>query len=200
LPVAVVAEESLGTKMEDQSLLSRAAPGWSEPAFREIFLEHYGRVKGTLCRLVGDPSQAEELANEVFWRLYHRRIVPGPDGNLNGWLYRTATRLGIDALRAAGRRRQYEHAGASSLAGSINQPDPLEEMLRAEKRRKVRSTLALLRPGRAQLLILRASGFSYKELACILNLKGGSVGTMLIRAENDFRRRYLKLYGKEEAL
>jgi RNA polymerase sigma-70 factor (ECF subfamily) len=179
---------------------SSTEPAWPEGAFRQAFLEHYGRVTAVLYRLVGDTARAEELANDVFWRLYQRRIVPGPDGNLAGWLYRTATHLGVDALRAAARRKQYERAAGRSLAESATRSDPLRDVLREETRQRVRAILASLRPAQAQLLILRASGFSYKELAGALAMKPGSVGTMLIRAEAEFRKHYLRRYGKKEAL
>ncbi len=78
--------------------------------------------------------------------------------------------------------------------------DPLDDVLRAEKRARVRATLASLKPSQAQVLILRASGFSYKELADTLGVKTGSVGTMLIRAEAEFRKCYLEMHGNEEEL
>lgn len=186
--------------VEDQVRPSGADAPWPDDAFRETFLEHYGRVTSVLCRLVGDPAQADELANEVFWRLYRRRIKTGPDGNLGGWLYRTATNLGVDALRAAARRKRYEQAAARPSASGGAGPDPLRELLREETRARVRLVLGSLRSAQAQLLILRASGFSYRELAQILRLKAGSVGTMLIRAEAEFRKRYVRLYGNEEVL
>ena len=75
---------------------------------------------------------------------------------------------------------------------------PLEEVLREEKRSRVRAVLARLKPVQAQILILRAGGFSYKELAEALGVKGGSVGTMLARAEAEFHRSYLEAYGQGE--
>jgi RNA polymerase sigma-70 factor, ECF subfamily len=202
MPVLIGTKESwnghaaLGAKVS----ASATEPRWPEDAFREVFLEHYGRVTGVLYRLVGDAARAEELASDVFWRLYQQRLVSGPGGNLPGWLYRTATNLGIDALRAAARRKHYEQAAARSLAEAASPPDPLDEVLVEEKRRGVRAALASLRPAQARLLILRASGFSYQELAQILKVKAGSVGTMLIRAEAAFRKRYLSLQGNKEDL
>jgi RNA polymerase sigma factor (sigma-70 family) len=187
---------ALGAKVN----LSSTESSWSEQVFRDAFLRHYARVMGILCGLVGNVARAEELTNDVFCRLYQQRIVPGPDGNIGGWLYRTATHLGIDALRAAARRKQYEQAAARFFAESDAQSDPLREVLREETRQRVRGVLATLRPAQAQLLILRASGFSYKELADVLKVKAGSVGTMLIRAEAAFRKRYLRLHGTKEAL
>ena len=176
---------------------TRSPQTWSEAAFRELYLEHYQRVVGVLLRLVGGHAEAEELANEVFWKLYRQRLLPDPGGNVGGWLYRTATNLGIDAVRSAARRRQYEGEAGRMQLEAGGTAGPLDEVLRAEKCDRVRAVLARLRPAQAQILTLRHGGFSYKELAEILGVAGGSVGTMLTRAEAEFARRYLEFYGEE---
>ncbi|HEX5410498.1 MAG TPA: sigma-70 family RNA polymerase sigma factor [Terriglobia bacterium] len=176
----------------------RASSSWTEEAFRRFFLENYARLSAVVFRIVGDYSRAEELTDEAFWRLY-RQPCGGNTFNPNGWLYRTASRLAIDSLRAEARRGRFEQeVGSSLLAGSG--PNPLDAVLEAERCTQVRKALAILRPLQAQLLILRASGFSYQELAAALNVKPGSVGTRLIRAEAAFRKSYMKLYGNKEEL
>src|ERR1700694_5686683 len=104
---------------------------WDEAEFRAVFLQHYTRIVAILVRLLGDVSYAEEVANDALWRLYRQPALQ-VDGNVGGWLYRTATNLGIDALRASGRRRQYEEAavGARHEGGAGG---PLEDLLRKEK-------------------------------------------------------------------
>jgi RNA polymerase sigma factor (sigma-70 family) len=176
---------------------------WDEANFRAVFLQHYARIVGMLVRLVGDRAHAEEVANNAFWRLYRQPALQ-IDGNVGGWLYRTATNLGIDALRASTRRRQYEDAAARNtekraLEGAATE-GPLDYILREEKARRVREALALIKPGQAQLLVLRASGLSYKELAEALEVKMSGIGTMLNRAEEEFRNRYLALHPNEENL
>ena len=92
---------------------------WDEADFRAVFLQHYARIVAILVRLLGERSRAEEVANDAFWRLY-RKPALRVDGNLGGWLYRTATNLGIDALRASSRRRQYEEAAGSARSRSAS--------------------------------------------------------------------------------
>ena len=177
-----------------------SAHRWPETDFRAVFLEHYPRIVGVLVRLVGDRTRAEELANDVFWKLYREPVLRA-DGNLGGWLYRTATNLGIDTLRATSRRRYYEEAaGQLTHGGGAGTNGPLEDVLREERCHRVRAVLASIKPGQAQLLILRASGLSYKELADALEVKVTGIGTMLNRAEEEFRHRYLELHGHEEEL
>jgi len=167
--------------------------------FEALFLKHYARTVGVLYRLLGDRTRAEELANDVFWKLYQQPWWPQSDGNVGGWLCRTATNLGIDSLRALARRKQYEEAAGRALRGDGAPADPLEEVLRAERARRVRAVLATLKPAQAQILILRASGLSYRELTDALEVKLGTVGTMLVRAEAAFEKRFREMYGNEEA-
>jgi len=171
---------------------------WDETEFRAVFLQHYARIVAILVRLLGDLSHSEEVANDAFWRLYRQPALQ-VDGNVGGWLYRTATNLGIDALRAFGRRRRYEDA-AGGTKGESGTAGPLDDLLREEKCRRVRTVLASIKPTQAQLLILRSSGLSYKELAEDLNVKMSGIGTMLNRAEEEFRNRYLALHPNEEEI
>lgn len=180
------------------SLRQSSSKHWQEADFRCVFLQHYERIVAILVRLVGDRAQAEELTSDAFWRLYHQPRLQ-LEGNVGGWLYRTATNLGIDALRARVRRREHEKVAERQLAEQLAR-DPLHDLLREEKRQRVRTALALIKPAAAQLLILRASGLSYKELAHTLNIKMTSIGTMLNRAEEEFRNCYLALHPHEEAL
>lgn len=166
--------------------------GAAQPAsFEALFLEHWPRVYGVLVRLVGDRAEAEDLALETFWQLYQR--PPEQRGSLGGWLYRVATNLGYNALRAAQRRQGYEDtAGREALIHSPA-PQPPELAERAETRRRVRAVLNTLPARDAQLLLLRHSGFAYKEIAAALGVAPASVGTLLARAEAEFAARYQTL-------
>jgi RNA polymerase sigma-70 factor (ECF subfamily) len=167
--------------------------------FETVFLEHFGRVAGLLTRMLGDRAQAEQVAGDVFWRLYSQKRALLLSGNIAPWLYTTATRAGIDALRTAARRERYEQAAALN-AQSIEPGSQLEDLLVAERRKKVQSVLRDMKPAKAQIILLRAEGASYKELAEALGVAVSGVGTLLTRAEADFRRRYLQLNGGKEQL
>lgn len=166
--------------------------------FEALFLEHYEGVFRILARLVGS-GVAEEVTNEVFLRLSRQPEHWLLTNNVGGWLYRTATRAGIDALRSSAHRKRYEQAAA--LAGRTGEADgPLQDLLREEHRNRVRTVLSAMKPAQAQLLLMRAEGFSYKEMAERLQVAVGGVGTLLNRAESEFRKRYLKLAGGRQTL
>jgi RNA polymerase sigma-70 factor (ECF subfamily) len=160
----------------------------AEAEFESVFLQHYPRVYGVLFRLVGDRAEAEDLALETFWRLWQH--PPAEDHNLIGWLYRVATHLGYNALRAVQRRLRYEaEAGREAVEGSAL-PDPAVEAEWRAERRRAQRVLRDMNARDAQLLILRHSGFSYREIAAALEVAPASVGSLLARAEEDFERRY----------
>jgi len=172
--------------------------GSSREQFEATFLAHYSRILGILRRIVGDHGRAEDLASEVFLKLYRRPLAPDSDSNVAGWLYRTATNLGIDALRATARRSRLEQAAAQDAGRKKLAENGFERIARVERERRVRTVLAEIKPAQAQLLLLRASGDSYKELSAALEIEPGSVGTLLVRAEAAFEQRYRELFGSEE--
>jgi len=163
------------------------------PAFEALFLAHWPRVYGMLVRLVGDQAEAEDLALETFWKLYRRppqeRATSVANG-LGGWLYRVALNLGYNALRARKRRMAYEQSAGREAANRAVQPDPEAALEQAQERQRVRDVLSRLTARDAQLLLLRHSGLSYKELAAALNVAPASIGTLLARAEAEFEKRW----------
>ena len=187
--VTTSAETTRGTS----ALASRDA----ESSFEVAFEAHWSQVCKTLRRLVGDPGEAEDLALEVFYRL-HRHPPREPRG-LTAWLYRTATNVGLNALRARQRRRRYEEQAGALEMQRANSPDPAAEVERNEERRRVQQVLAQMKPRAARVLALRHSGLSYAEVAAALNVASSSVGTLLARAEKEFERRYRALEEGDEA-
>jgi RNA polymerase sigma-70 factor (ECF subfamily) len=164
-----------------------------EAGFEALFHAHWARVVQVLARLVGDPAEAEDLALDAFWRLYRR--PPSQDQNLGGWLYRVATRLGLNALRARQRRQQYEESAGKDALDFDPPGNPAALVEQAQERQQVRQVLSQMKPRPAQLLILRHSGLSYAEIAAALDVSPTSVGTLLARAEREFEGRYLKASG-----
>ncbi len=182
----IVSTDKLGPATPD------AAAQAKESDFEARFREHWPRVYGALFRLVGDRAEAEDLALETFWQLWQR--PPARADNLGGWLYRVATRLGYNALRAGRRRERYETAAGQDALERERLGEPEQEVALRQTRRQVREVLRKLPPRDAQLLILRYSGLAYKEIAAALGVAPGSVGTLLARAEAKFQ----DLYGSGE--
>jgi len=162
-----------------------------------VFQQHYGRVVSVLARLTGDRAYAEEIAADVFRKLSERpELLDRPD--LAPWIYRVATNAGLNALRSNSRRRKREQSvDAQDAARASTQGGALEAVLRQERCRRVRAVLEKLKPRDAELLLLRAEGMAYRELAEALGIQPGSVGTLLARAVAEFERKYRARYGDE---
>jgi RNA polymerase sigma-70 factor (ECF subfamily) len=80
--------------------------GDSAPAFEELMLRFQGRLVTVLEHLVGDRDQAEDLAQEVFLRVYRSRKTYEPGARFSTWLYTIANNVAINALRSRSRRRE----------------------------------------------------------------------------------------------
>ena len=166
-------------------------------AFEALFLEHWSHVYRLLCRLVGDPAEAEDLALETFVRLYQRYPLRENESNPGGWLHRVATNLGLHSIRGWKRREHYELTAGKYALEETPEARPAEILAQEEERRLVRLALAQMNERQSQILILRHSGLSYKEIAEALELAPASIGPLLVRAEREFEKRYRAL-AKEE--
>lgn len=159
-----------------------------------IFRAQYERIARVIAGIIKDPARAEELAVEVF--LKWERTPGAHCENAEGWLYRTAVRVGLNELRRRALRSRYERMLgflAHGRPGSI--PDRIYEA--REEEHRVRVALGAIAPRQAELLILRSNDLTYEELASAMNLNPASVGTMLSRALSAFRKEFIRRYGKE---
>jgi RNA polymerase sigma-70 factor, ECF subfamily len=174
-----------------------AGAGSGSWGFEALFLEHWAPVYRVLLRLVGDPAEAEDLALEAFLRLYRHNQKHAQVESAGGWLYQVAIRLGLNSIRDWKRREQYELTAGRYALEETAQHSPADLLAQQEQRRQVRFVLARMNERQSQLLILRYSGLSYKEIASALNLAPGSVGPLLVRAEREFEKRYRTLAQEE---
>lgn len=156
-----------------------------------LFRARYERIAGVIARVVNHPARAEELAVEVFLKLWRTSRAHGDKAE--GWLYRTAVRIGLDELRRQTRRSRYE----SVVALVRRSPTPEEIRAATEEKDRVRAVLGVLAPRQAEMLLLRSEGLRYDEVAAALELNPASVGALLSRAQQAFRKEYTKRYGTD---
>lgn len=159
-----------------------------------VFCAQYDRIARVIARVVRNHARAEELAVEVFLKLWKNRRAQGEKAE--GWLYRTAVRTALNEVRSESRRGRYER-----LFGlPRGTPTPEEIHATAEETERVRGVLRVMAPKQAELILLRSQGLSYEELASALELNPASVGTLLSRAQQAFRKEYVRRYGDESRI
>lgn len=184
-PERSVEGRSLMSDDSDEQLLIRLRHS-DEVAFETLFMRYYSQVYRVLYRLTGTREAAEDLAQETFLTLYDNppRLALGT--TLIAWLCRVALNRGYNALR--GERRAAQRI--EQAADSPRESDPQAEALRAEERSRVRASLERLPERQSKLLLLRHAGLSYAEIAAVLDVAPGSIGTLLARAERAFVAAY----------
>lgn len=175
------------TALSDNILLERINQG-DIASFDALFHRHYDRVYGLLFRLLGNRGEAEDVTQEVFIKLYKKPLIGKRQHNVGAWLYRVATNMGYNRLR--GRNRRWRRDLMLVPDATDSTVDPADAAAREETKASVRAALTLLPERQTQMLLLRQMGLSYAELAQVCGVAPGSVGTMLARAANAFRKVY----------
>ena len=162
----------------------------SEERLDALFRAHYGRLARVVGRIVHDQAAAEEIAVDVFvkWRGHPAAHGDGAEG----WLYRTAVRAALDRWRRA--RRWSRVADVLAHVG-IAPRTPEELHADDVERRQVRTVLAALRQRQATILLLWAEDLSYAEIAAAVAIQPSSVGSLLRRAQDAFKKEYEARYG-----
>ncbi len=185
--------------LSDALLLERVTRG-DVASFDALFYRHYDRVYGLLFRIVGEGGEAEDLTQETFLKLHAHASSRPTSGrpvtaeeNVPAWLYRVALNMGYNAVR--GRRRFWQRNTVLLPEAELPVEGQVEQ--RAQ-RAAVRAALARLPERQAKLLLLRQMGFSYAECAAVCEVAPGSVGTLLARAAEAFRKAYQAVGGEEE--
>jgi RNA polymerase sigma-70 factor (ECF subfamily) len=155
-----------------------------EDAFDALFRAHHQRLLRYLHRLAGDPELAADLTQEAFVRLYRRREPPDDPG---AWLITVAMNLFRNARSKRSRRLRLMTPDRGARAAADAAPAPDEGIVSARRRAAVRAALNALAERDRQLLLLRAEGYRYAEIASALSIHEASVGTLLARAKRTFR-------------
>lgn len=170
----------------------------SAAAFEELMLRYQGRVVTVLEHATGNRDLAEDLAQDVFLRVYkaRKRYVPG--AKFSTWLFTIANNVALNALRSRARRHEVNLESKESGAMGVR---PLEAMVmassgqiparaidKAEARDVVQMALqALNERQRLAVLLNKFEGMSYAEIAETMDLSVQAIKSLLSRARNNLK-------------
>jgi RNA polymerase sigma-70 factor (ECF subfamily) len=154
------------------------------------FIRAYESLRLPVClylaAVVGDASEAEDICQEVFLRLYVHcsgRSMMAPEC-LRSWVFRVGHNLAIDRIRSRKSSRELDRE--DPLLVLLQLPDagltPEESLLKRERLEAIQRRLAQLSSQEQHCLYLRAEGFHYREIAEILGITTSSVAEFLRRA------------------
>ncbi|AIQ68737.1 sigma-70 family RNA polymerase sigma factor [Paenibacillus graminis] len=160
--------------------------------FRTVFYEHYPVVRRKLAALVRDEAAADDLAQDVFLRLY--RNPPDDPNALGAWLHRVLTRIGYDYLTQKARERRLQDKQELLFSAESGPPSGEEAVLSKLDQEDVRTWLDGLPERDRQALLLRYSGYSYTEIASQLGVNSPVIGTLLNRATHKLKQQAMNSY------
>jgi len=183
--------------MTDAEIMLRVRAG--DDAGFTILIEKYRKpIINFMYRMVHNQAVAEELAQEVFLRVYRSRETYRAEAKFTTWLYRIATNLGVNHARDTKHER-------SAQTIYLDQPDPETgttpdvadahpgaevEMVREERMRAIRRhVMALPERQRNAVLMHKYQGLDYKEIGAVLHLSESATKSLLFRAYQTLRER-----------
>jgi RNA polymerase sigma-70 factor (ECF subfamily) len=185
----------------DQEWMLRLRAG-DEEAFNLLVAKYRDPVVRFLYRMVHEPALAEELAQEVFLRVYRSRKRYQPRAKFSTWLYRIATNVGLNARRDGRMRRMETSMDATNsttervavLADSVANAE--QNMLERERLAQVRRAVEEL-PEKQRLAVLmhKYQEMDYAEIAEVLGCSQSALKSLLFRAYETLRTKLKPMLG-----
>jgi RNA polymerase sigma factor (sigma-70 family) len=161
------------------------------PSFDERFVElfdaHFHRLYRYLNRLSGEPELAADLAQDAFVKLYGRGSLPDAP---EAWLITVAMNLFRNVRAMQARRRKLLTISRAEAVLADPPRSPGQAAVATDSSERVRAALDRLPERERRLLLLRAEGYSYRDVAAALHLNEASIGTLFARAKRAFLDAY----------
>jgi RNA polymerase sigma-70 factor, ECF subfamily len=185
------------SQMSDAEIMQRAGAG--DEACLEFLIAKYRRpMIGFMYRMVHNQAVAEELAQEVFLRVYRARTTYRAEARFSTWLYRIASNMAINHARDT----KYERASASIFLDQADEetgtrldvadlrPIAEQDMLQDERMRRIREhVMALPERQRMAVVMHKYQDMDYKQIGAVLKLSESATKSLLFRAYQTLREK-----------
>jgi len=181
----------------DAAIMLRVAAG-DESGFNYLVEKHYRAMIHFLFRMVRNQAIAEELAQEVFLRVYRSRESYRAEAKFTTWLYRIATNLAVNHARDT----KHERAASTIYLDSPDQetgttpdvaddePNVEQDLLRKERMAAIKQhVMALPERQRMAVLMHKYQGMDYKQIGDVLKLSESATKSLLFRAYQTLREK-----------
>jgi RNA polymerase sigma-70 factor (ECF subfamily) len=178
----------------DAELMLRVKEG-DGASFALLLDKHRSSVVHFLYRMIQNQAVAEELAQEVFLRVYRSRATYEATAKFTTWLFRIATHLALNSLRDGKHERLHERLDHDSSDLPVRQvsdtrPSVEQSMVYQAKLADVRRAIAMLpEKQRAAVLMHKYEEMEYTQIAKVLNCSESAVKSLLFRAYETLRAR-----------
>ena len=179
----------------DADVMKRAAAG-DESAFNYLAEKYHRPIHHFLYRMVRNQAIAEELAQEVFLRVYRSRESYRAEAKFTTWLYRIATNLAVNHARDTKHERAVQNVyldAPDEQTGTrpdvaCDEPSAEQQLLREERMKAIRAqVMALPERQRMAVVLHKYQGMDYREIGQVLKLSESAVKSLLFRAYQTLR-------------
>ena len=177
-----------------EDLMARVAQG-DKSVFETLVKRHQGAVLNIIYRFIGDRHKAEDLAQEVFLRVWQAASRYRSTAKFTTWIYRITANLCLNELKSASRRKLTYFSSSGKGENTEDQylelqahegQTPEDALIMSEMQRQVSSALQRLPANQRLAVILkRYDNLSYKEIARILDCSVSAVDSLLVRAKRN---------------
>lgn len=175
----------------DHALMEQIGMG-DHHAFRQLVERHQNAVIGTVSKMLGNSSDSEDIAQQVFLRIWRNAKRYRPDAKFTTYLFTITRNLVFNETRRRGRKKEVssdereENANQTAEAPSENRPD--SELLQAELQAAVDKAInSLPEVQRMAVILRRYEQMPYEDIAASLNLSVPAVKSLLFRARTTLR-------------
>ena len=163
------------------------------PRFDDLYQRLRPSLLGLAQRVLGDRGLAEEVVQDAFVKLSGDPVLDRGDAEVAAWLRRVTVNAALNRARGERRARARADRAGRLEPGDATEDSPLTAVLAREERERIRRALAGLPERQATVVLLRAEGHSYSEIAAAAECAIGSVGVLLARGEKALRAGYMEL-------
>ena len=190
--------EAVGALERDAELMLRVRAG-DTASFTLLLEKHRGPVVHFLYRMLQNQPVAEELAQEVFLRVYRSRESYEPTAKFTTWLFRIATHLALNQIRDRKHERNQESLDEETSEGMTRQvadrgANVEQSMVRDARLNEVRTAIsALPDKQRAAVMMHKYEELEYSQIASSLGCSESAVKSLLFRAYETLRGRLAHL-------
>jgi RNA polymerase sigma-70 factor (ECF subfamily) len=184
--------EAVAALERDAQLMLRVREG-DETSFALLLERHRGPVVHFLYRMVQNQAVSEELAQEVFLRVYRSRETYEPTAKFTTWLFRIATHLALNWIRDRKKESRHESLDREVSEGMERQvadarPSIEQDLVRQTRAAEIRRVVeALPEKQRAAVLMHKYQGLDYHQIAKALECSESALKSLLFRAYETLR-------------
>src|SRR5215831_10722232 len=188
-----------GEDAEDVRLMRLVSRG-DTSAFKELVERHQALVAGTVARMLGSNSEVEDIAQQVFIRVWKSAHRYQPRAKFTTWLLKITRNLVFNELRRMKRRAQVPLESEAGIEESVlkddSNPAPDASLLEVELQKAIEEAIMHLPNTQRMALVLRRyEGLSYEQIAEVLDLSVPAVKSVLFRARTELRSRLSRYLG-----